>query len=192
VRAGRSAGKENMIRAVVVIFIIAFLIWAIPGCGDKQKTPEDIKTTVAFLDARQALPNFPFGTKPIYMFFNADWCSYCRRMKYDIFERPEIIKYMNRNFTCISVVPDSLDRIFFLGDTVTVAEFKKAFELEAYPSHYFFDKTGQIQGVRTGYIPLLQFKQLLKYVASGEIKKYDFETYLSKPESKMDTVWGKF
>lgn len=168
------------------------MAWAIFGCGDKQKTPEDVKTAVAFLDARQALPLFPFGTKPIYMFCNADWCRFCRKMKYDIFERPEIIKYMNKNFTCISVVPDSFSSIYFMGDTLTTAEFKKVLQLEAYPTHYFFDKTGKVQGVRTGYIPLLEFKFLLKYVAEGDINKYDFDAYMRNNKSELDTVWGEF
>lgn len=181
-----------MKQAAVAISIIVFTVWAVTGCGDKQKTPEDIKTAVAFLDARQALPNFPFGTKPIYMFCNASWCQYCRKMKDDIFSRPEIIKYMNENFTCISVVPDSIERVFFMGDTVTAAELKNALQMDAYPTHYFFDKAGQIQGVRTGYIPLLQFKYLLKYIASGDIDKYDFDTYMKRNDTDLDTVWGEF
>lgn len=181
-----------MKRSTTAILILILVTLAASGCGDKRKTPEDIKTAVAFLDAKQALPEFPFGTKPIYMFFNADWCQYCRRMKYDVFERPEIIKYMNENFTCISVKPDSIDRIFFMGDTITVAQLKKAFKFDAFPSHYFFDKTGKLQGARTGYIPLLRFKQLLKYIAGGDINKYDFDTFLAKPDADMDTVWGEF
>lgn len=113
-------------------------------------------------------------------------------MKYDIFERPEIIKYMNKNFTCVLVKPETFERIAFLNDTVSVEEFKEAFQFKAYPSHYFFSKEGLVQGARVGYIPLLRFKQLLKYVAEGHIDKYNFDTFLTKPEADMDTVFGEF
>ena len=133
-----------------------------------------------------------FHGKPFYIFFSADWCKYCKKMKYDVFEWPEIIKYMNKNFTCVSVKPETFERISFLNDTVSVDEFKEAFQFKAYPSHYFFSKEGLVQGARTGYIPLLRFKQLLRYVAEGHIDKYNFNTFLGKPEADMDTVFGEF
>ena len=177
------------LKPLLILFFVSLLVG---GCGKDFKTPEDIKTEVAFLDAEQALPQFPFGTKPFYFYFHADWCRYCKKMKYDVFERPEIIKYMNENFTCMSVMPDSLDDLEFLGDTVNIEELKEAFQFKAFPSHYFFSKAGLVQGARTGYIPLLRFKQLLKYVAEGHIDKYNFDTFLLKPESDMDTVFGEF
>ncbi|MBN2227201.1 MAG: thioredoxin fold domain-containing protein [candidate division Zixibacteria bacterium] len=177
---------------LTAILILAILGVIALSCGDDYKTPEDIKNQVAFLDARSALSVFPFGTKPIYMFFNAEWCHYCNSMKKEMFTRPEIIKYMNEHFTCISVMPESLGTFTFNGEEVTINEFMKALKFQGYPTHYFFAPDGELKGVRVGYIELLDFKQLLKYIGEGYVYKQNFATFLQLPESRLDTVYGEF
>lgn len=176
--------------SILTILIFAMIFWS--GCGDNYKTPEDIEGTVAWLDAQSALPVFPFGTNPIYMYVCSESDRYCRHMDENIFKRPEIIEYMNKHMTCIKVMPDSIDTVTFMGEQLTVIDLLTALKAEAYPSHYFFDRSGQLKGVRGGYINLLEFKQLLKYIAEGYVEKYDFSSYLRLPEAEMDTVWGDF
>jgi thioredoxin-related protein len=179
-------------RLLIAVFSLTLTI-VIVGCGKKKyKTPEDIKGTVAWLDARSALPVFPMGTNPIYMFFNADWCKYCQAMKKEIFSRPEIIEYMNKHFTSISVIPDSIKSVQFLGQEMSGAELLKALKVEGYPSHYFFNMKGEVIGVRTGYMNLREFKQLLKYIAEGYVNKMDFATFQESSEAAVDTVFGEF
>ena len=180
---------KNFLPIAILVFVSAAILFS---CGKDYKTPEDIKGTVAFLDAESALPAFPFGTNTIYMFINADWCKYSKGMRERIFSRPEIIEYMNTHFTCISVMPDSLSVVKFLDEEVTVKEFLEVLKFENYPGHYFFSPTGEIKGVREGYIELRRFKQLLKYMAEGHVDKYNFATFLLKPEARLDTIYGKF
>ncbi|HDL02689.1 MAG TPA: thioredoxin family protein [candidate division Zixibacteria bacterium] len=174
------------ITLIILIFIIA------AGCGDDYKTPSDFKDNVAWLDAKSALPVFPFGTNPIYICFYSKQSEPCTAMMDNIFSRPEIIKYMNTNFTSIAVIPEDIDSVQFLGRLLSRAELLRALKVEGLPSHYFFDKAGKLVGARTGYIKLYEFKQLLKYMAEGYVAKYDFGTFLSMPDSKVDTVYGKF
>ncbi len=182
-----------MTRRIIISFVSVLLIIAALGCGKKKYlTPADIKGTVAWLDARSALPVFPMGTNPIYMFINADWCKYCQAMKKEIFSRPEIIEYMNKHFTSISVIPDSLNNVVFLGENVDGAKFREALKVEGYPSHYFFNMRGEVIGVRAGYLDLAEFKRLLKYFAEGYAEKMDFQTFLDKEDAAVDTVWGEF
>jgi thioredoxin-related protein len=162
------------------------------SCGDDYKTPADIKGSVAWLSAESALPVFPFGTNPIYFYFHTDRSPYCQAMKEKIFSRPEIIKYMNEHFTSIIIDPDSLDSITFYGETMTARELLTMLQVEGLPSHYFFNRMGELKGARTGYIQLKEFKQLLKYVAEGYIEKHDFNSYLKSGASDLDTIWGKF
>jgi len=162
------------------------------SCGGGQKTPSDIKDRVAWLDARSALPVFPFGTNPIYIYFYSENSPVCSSMTANIFNRPEIIKYLNEHFTCISVLPDNFDSIQFLNRMVTYKELIKALKVEGYPAHYFFNKSGQLKGARTGYIKLTEFKQLLKYISGGYVEKMDFATFMSKEDSEVDTTWGEF
>jgi thioredoxin-related protein len=162
------------------------------NCGKDYKTPADIKDKVAWLDGKTSLPMFPFGTNPIYMFFHSFDCPISEKMLDEIFTRPEIIEYLNNNFTCISVVPDSFDTIKFLGEDVSRRKLLDAFRIEGYPAHFFFDAQGFLKGNHYGYIELRVFKQALKYVAEGYMDKYDLKTFRDLPEAQLDTVWGEF
>lgn len=109
-----------------------------------------------------------------------------------VFSRPEIIKYMNEHFTSISVVPDSFNTIEFMGQEISSGELMAVLKVEGYPSHFFFSSTGELKGVRTGYIGLREFKQLLRYISEGHVEKYSFQTFQKMPEADLDTTWGEF
>lgn len=175
-----------------LIIILAIVVVIVGSCGDDYKTPADIKGTVAWLDAKSALPVFPFGTNPIYMFIYSERSQPCKAMMDNIFSRPEIVNYMNQHFSSIAIIPEELDTVKFLGQTLTKIELLNALRVDGLPSHYFFDKAGDLVGARTGYIQLVEFKQLLKYMAEGYVARYDFGTFQSMPEAEMDTVLGKF
>jgi len=178
-------------RLIIILSVFLIIILA-AGCGSKYKTPADIKDKVAWLDSRSALPMFPFGTNPIYLYFTANWCTVSHQMNEDIFSRPEIIAYLNNNFTCISVILDSIDSVRFLGEFVTPLRFREIFKIEGYPVHYFFDDAGNFKKARFGYVELLPLKQTLKYLAEGYAEKMDFDTFMQLPASRLDTIYGEF
>jgi len=174
------------------ILLLLFIATIFLACGKDYKTPADISDKVAWLDGKSALPQFPFGTNPIYIMIHSPDCQYTQEMLDNVFARPEIIKYMNEHFTCISVVPQDIDSVRFLGEWVTGRRLIDAFRVEGSPSHYFFTPQGYLKQAHTGYIELPVFKMLLKYVAEGYWEKYDLPTFMTMPESRLDTVWGKF
>ena len=187
---GRS--QNHMIKKFAYIISLSLLAILLLACSKRgAKTPADIKDHVAWVDGRAALPLFPFGTNPIYMFINNESRD-CKKMDKRIFPRPEIIRYLNQHFTSLWVAPDSFETIQFQEKEYTRDQFKEAFKIQNYPVHLFFNMRGELKGVKDGYIPLGEFKTLLRYVAEGYIEKYNFETYLNMPESKVDTVWGEF
>jgi thioredoxin-related protein len=183
-------------RKTAIIFLLALGAVSIYSLGcsanKDRKTPEDIKGTVAWLDAKSALPVFPFGDKPIYMFINSPGCLECQEMLDDVFARPEIIEYLNKNFTCISVIPDSIDEVEFLGTKMSGAALLNNFKITGYPSHFFSTPQGKLVGAREGVVDLTEFKQMLIYFSKGYYKKYNFETFVQTPDAVVDTVYGKF
>jgi len=183
--------KHAVNKFSLVLIVLAVILLS---CGESEdvKTPEDIDSTVAWLDAKSALPVFPFGDKPIYMFINALWCPVSKEMREDIFSRPEIIEYLNKNFTCISVIPDSIENVEFLGMTMNGRELLENFKVEGYPSHFFSTAEGRLVGAREGFIGTEEFKQMLIYFSKGYYEKSNFETFTQTPAAKVDTVYGKF
>lgn len=188
----RNFAKVSAMKRKSLLLILILTIILVFGCSEKIRTPADVTETVAWLDARSALPVFPFGTNPIYMFFNADWCKYCNAMKKEIFARPEIIDYMNHHITSISVIPESLMTVKFMGQEYTGAKLMDEFQVNSYPTHFFFNMAGELKGIRTGYIDLREFKLLLRYVAEGDIEKMTFDDFMASPKGEIDTAWGEF
>jgi thioredoxin-related protein len=181
--------RKYFYQGLLIVSILAIIIL---GCGKDFKTPADIKDKVAWLDAESAMPLFPFGTNPIYMMFHSADCPVTNAMLDEIFSRPEMIKYLNEHFTCISVMPDSIDSVRFVGEMATGKRLLEAFKVEGYPSHYFFNAQGFLKTAHTGYIELRVFKQLLKYVAEGYVEKYTLPEFMEMPEAKLDTIYGEW
>lgn len=177
-----------------MLFTATLLVLA--SCGGEKtehKTTADITDKVAFLDAKSALPHFPFGNHPFYFFFYAEWCPHSKAMREDIFTRPEIIEYLNENFTCIGILSDSIDQVEFLGQTYTGKELLTNFKVEDYPGHYFCSAEGKLVGATRGEFGVKSFKQLLMYYAKEYYKKMDYDSYLrTKDAMDIDTVYGEF
>lgn len=175
-----------------MVLTISFVSLLVLACGKDYKTPADLTDKVAWLDAESAMPMFPFGTNPIYMMFHSADCPITNDMLDVVFSRPEIIKYLNENFTCISVMPDSIDSVRFVGEVATGKKLLEVFKVEGYPSHYFFDAQGFLKTAHTGFIELKVFKALLKYVGEGYIEKYTLPEFIAMPESQLDTIYGEW
>ena len=139
-----------------------------------------------------ALPIFPYGENAIYLYIHSDQSKPCTAMDEKIFSRPEIIDYLNNNITCIKLNPNNVDSIEFANKKVSIKELLKSLDATGYPSHYFFNNRGQLKGVRTGYIKLLEFKQLVKYIAGGHVEKLNFNAFLKLRDAQMDTIYGEF
>jgi thioredoxin-related protein len=181
-----------MKKSGLLLFCALVVVVIVSSCSSKYKTPEDIKGYIAWLDARQALPLFPFGTNPIYMIVYSDKSHNCLKMDDNIFSRPEIIEYVNEHITCIKLIPDSIESVVFLGQQYSIGGLLDTLDATGYPTHYFFNFKGELKGIRDGYINLHDFKQLVKYIGEGYFEKIDFATFLSRTVSEVDTVWGEF
>jgi thioredoxin-related protein len=181
--------KRSVTTSGVVLILTVILFF---GCGKDMKTPEDVKGTVAWLDSRSALPVFPFGSNYIYLFVTSHECPISREMREDIYSRPEIIDYMNKSYTCISIFLDSIESVEFLGSERTRLELMRMLQVEGYPTHFICSPQGLVVGSREGFMELIELKQLLKYYAEGYSEKYDFDAYLNTDAAGLDTVFGEF
>ncbi len=181
--------KKMMMTSSMVLILTAVIFI---GCGKDMKTPEDVTGTVAWLDSRSALPVFPFGNNHIYLFVTSHECPISKEMREDIYSRPEIIDYMNKNFTCISIFLDSIQSVKFLGEERSRMELMRMLQVEGYPTHFICSPQGMVVGSREGFIELRDLKQLLKYYAEGYSEKCDYEDYLNTGAARLDTVLGEF
>src|SRR5690606_28700163 len=53
--------------------------------------------------------------RPVLVFIQASWCSYCKAMEQSVFKHPEVIKKLNRHFYTVYLDAESQDGILFSG-----------------------------------------------------------------------------
>lgn len=53
--------------------------------------------------------------KPIFIFFHAKWCAYCKKIERKIFKRPEVIAKLNSKYYAVEMDVKLTDTITFDG-----------------------------------------------------------------------------
>lgn len=72
--------------------------------------------------------------KPIYLDAYASWCGPCKMLKRDIFPREDVGAYFNANYISYSLDMEK-------GEGIELA---KKFNVQAYPTHLYFDANGEL------------------------------------------------
>ena len=57
--------------------------------------------------------------KPVFVYFNAEWCVYCKKLDREVFTKQAVIKKMNSDYYAVKMNAESLDTIVFDGVTFT-------------------------------------------------------------------------
>ena len=55
--------------------------------------------------------------KPVFIYFYADWCTYCKKMDRHAFKNPEVIQQLSNEFYAVKMNAESTDTIRFEGVT---------------------------------------------------------------------------
>ena len=63
-------------------------------------------------ELEQAIKEEP---KPIFIFFHAKWCAYCKKIERKIFKRPEVIAKLNSKYYAVEMDVELTDTITFDG-----------------------------------------------------------------------------
>ncbi|MGY0391001.1 thioredoxin family protein [Bizionia sp. KMM 8389] len=67
-------------------------------------------------ELEQALIKKP---KPVFIFFHAKWCAYCKKIEREIFTKPKVIQKLNTDYYAVEMNVESRDTITFEGTNFT-------------------------------------------------------------------------
>jgi thioredoxin-related protein len=59
--------------------------------------------------------NLAENPKPVFIFFHAKWCAYCKKIEREIFTKSEIIKKINADYYAVEMDVECTDTITFEG-----------------------------------------------------------------------------
>jgi len=51
--------------------------------------------------------------KPVFIFFHAEWCAYCKKIEREIFTNKEVIQKLNENYYSVEMDVETEDTIVF-------------------------------------------------------------------------------
>lgn len=96
-----------------------------------------------------------FEKKKVFLYFHADWCTYCGEMERKTFKDPAVIAALNRNFIPIRVDSDREKAVASL------------FRVKGLPDSWFLTENGAVIGHRPGFIPSDQMVKILTVIMTG-------------------------
>lgn len=94
--------------------------------------------------------------KIVFVFFWADWCTYCHTMDRETFHNQTVVDLLEKNFIAVKVDSDREQKL------------SNAFRIRGLPDNWFFSKSGSVLGHRPGYIPAGTFIKILRSIGDGE------------------------
>jgi thioredoxin-related protein len=122
--------------------------------------------------------------RPVLVDVYTQWCGWCRRMERDVYSRPEVREYLNRNFVSVKIDAEAPDAAQYEGKAYTSRSLAARFRVTGYPTTIFLRPDGAHLANVPGYVPADRFLLLLRYIGDGHLDRGEsFEAFV-KQESK--------
>ena len=115
-------------------------------------------TAIAWQGYAQGMDLAEKQNKHIFLYFHADWCTYCRKLKETTFKDAAVLAYLEENFISMAVDTDK--------DKKLSAQWK----VKGLPTMWFLGPDRSKISSLPGYVDKKQFLNILKYIHT---KGYD-------------------
>ena len=166
--------KENvLVIAIVCIAVIGAVIYYNSKYGMKK----DYTPAKGFSQARDGSnidwQGYAKGMelaeatgKHVFLYFYADWCTYCRKFKKTTFRNEAVLAYLKNNFISISV------------DTDQNQELATQWKVKGLPTLWFLKPDHSKISRIPGYVDEKQFLHILKYIHTQSYDKMNFHEFI--------------
>ncbi len=104
--------------------------------------------------------------KPVFLYFHAEWCSYCIKLKKTTFKDKKVLSYLFENFVSISVDSDKYPKL------------TKQWKVIGLPTLWFLKPDGTKIANIPGYVTHDQLENILKYVHTKKYETITFNDYM--------------
>jgi thioredoxin-related protein len=109
--------------------------------------------------------------RPVLVDVYTDWCGWCKRMKADVYTKPEVRDYLEDHFVLIELNAESSDPARYEGKAYTSRSLAARFGVSGYPTTVFLRAGGEHLVSVPGYLKSADFLQVLRYIGDGYMDK---------------------
>lgn len=166
--------KENML--VIALICIAFagvMVYnnsksniQIDFTPDKASGQNIEASTIEWQDYTQGMALAKKQDKHIFLYFHADWCTYCRKLKATTFQDKKVLAYLKDNFISIPV------------DTDKEQVLSKQWKVRGLPTLWFLKPDNSKISSLPGYVDEKQFLDILKYIHTKSYDKMSYNEFM--------------
>ncbi|UAB81838.1 thioredoxin family protein [Marixanthomonas sp. SCSIO 43207] len=96
--------------------VIYFILFVFAGVLDSSIQAQE-NDGIHWKNWSELEESFNKNPKPVFLFFHADWCVYCKKMERVVFKKEEIIQKLNNDYYAVEMNVETTDTIFFDGMT---------------------------------------------------------------------------
>jgi thioredoxin-related protein len=109
--------------------------------------------------------------RPVLVDVYTDWCGWCKRMKADVYTKPEVRDYLEDHFVMIELNAESSDPARYEGKAYTSRSLAARFGVSGYPTTVFLRAGGDHLVSVPGYLESARFLQVLRFIGDGYMEK---------------------
>ena len=174
-----------MKRIILSVFIIAI---ALPVFSQQEK--------VKWYSFEKAVELNKKEPKKILVDVYTDWCGWCKKMKKNTFNHPDIAKYINEHFYPVRFNAESNKDVNFKGKTFSndKSKSKRPHQLAiallqgkmSYPSVAYLDENNQLITAVPGYYGPKDMEPILNFFQEDAYKEQSFEEYKENFSSSLE------
>ena len=166
--------KENILVIVLICMAVAGVLYYQYSDGKNagfQNSGESIPlvkdgSAIAWENFSDGMASGKNSDKHIFLYFHADWCTYCKKLKKTTFKDKAVLKYLSQNFISIAV------------DTDKDKALANQWRVTGLPSMWFLGPDGSKISNIPGYVDADLFIKFLKYIHTKSYKTIKFNEFI--------------
>jgi len=175
-----------MNRKIIYSFIVAIIFSGLAiypvvdvdnDHGDADADPE-----LEWYSMEEAQKLAKENNKKVFVFGQADWCHYCKKMKKEVFTQQKTIELLNKHFYPVELTVDSDEKIIFNGDSYTMSHLSGMLGINQTPTLFFVRSDGEFIAQQPGFMPSDIFNQMLTYIGADIYKEKKFPEFYDETQ----------
>ena len=146
------------------VFFTTIFLALFSLCYAWAATSENTKKIV-WTDYEKGVSMAKQQDKKVFLYFHADWCTYCKKMELTTFKDQGIIDYLNENFIAITVDSDKEKKI------------ASRFGVRGLPTTWFLKSDMDKLSSMPGYIDSNRLLTILKFINTESYEKMSYQDF---------------